>query len=102
MMKKTIKNPELYAHKIRASFKKFLGYYQHNSVLGMEKEKMRRKMVDKAKKVIQSSNKEISTSFPGNKNNQTSLRLVRLLNKEKEIESEGKKIRSNFKKLMQG
>lgn len=99
-MKKKIKHPALYAHKIRASFQKFLGYYQHTTVLGMEKEKIRKRMVSKAQKVIKANDKEILNTFPGNKENQTSLRMVRLLNKEKEIEMESEKVKSKFKQLV--
>ncbi len=99
-MKKNIKHPALYAHKIRASFQKFLGYYQHTTILGMEKEKIRKRMVYKAKQVIKASDREILNTFPGNKENQTSLRMVRLLNKEKEIEMESEKIKTKFKQLI--
>jgi hypothetical protein len=99
-MKKTIKNPKLYAQNIRASFQKFLGLYQHNTVLGMEKEKMRKRMVQKAKEVVNYSDKKVVDSFAGNKENRASLRLVRLFNKEKEIEKEGNKIKEKFKKLL--
>lgn len=98
-MNKTIKNPELYAHKIRGSFQKFLGYYQHSSVLGMDKEKMRRSLVDKANEVIKASTDEITFSFNEDVKNQTTLRLVRVFNKEKEVEIEGKKIREKYNQL---
>lgn len=101
MMKKNIKNPKLYAQNIRASFQKFLGFYQHNTVLGSEKEKMRKLMVNKAKEVIKSPDKKIVETFAGNKSNQTRLRLVRLFNKEKEIEKEGKIIKEKFKRLLE-
>lgn len=99
-MNKKIKNQKRYAQNIRASFQKFLGFYEHNTVLGMEKEKMRKRMVQEAKKLIKYSDNKIVDSFAGNKENRARLRLVRLFNKEKEIEKEGKKIKQKFKKLL--
>jgi hypothetical protein len=98
-MNKKIKNPKLYAQYIRASFQKFLSFYEHNTVLGMEKENMRKQMVQVAKKVINQNDKKIVDSFADNKENRTRLRLVRLFNKEKEIEKEGKKIKRQFKEF---
>ncbi len=99
-MKKNIKNPQVYAHMIRASFQKFLGYYQNTTVLGSEKENMRKKMLKKAREIIKLSDKKIVETFAGNKKNRIKLRLVRLFNKEKEIEQEGKKIKDKFKSML--
>jgi regulator of replication initiation timing len=99
-MKKKIKNQKRYAQNIRASFQKFLGLFEHNTVLGMEKEKMRKQMVKRAKEVVNTSDKKIINDFPGNEKNQSSLRLVRLFNKEKEIDKEGNRIKKQFKKFL--
>jgi len=99
-MKKKIKNPKLYARKVRASFQKFLGFYQNATIPNKEKEKMRKQMVKKASDVIKSSDKIIADTFPGNNKNQVSLRLVRLFNKEKEIKREQEIIEMKFHQLM--
>jgi hypothetical protein len=99
-MKKNIKNPKLYAHNIRGSIQKFLGFYQHSTVLTSEKEQMRKQMVDKAKEIIESTDEKIVDTFAGNRENRVRLRLVRLFNKEKEIEREGKRIKDNFRNLL--
>lgn len=99
-MKKEIKNQKRYAQIIRASFQKFLGFYEHDTVSGMEKEKMRKELARKAREVVKSNDKNIVDTFPGNKKNQNSLRLVRLFNKEKEIEKEGQRIKKNFRQLL--
>lgn len=99
-MKRKIKNPKLYAQHIRGSFQKFLGYYQNSTLLEMEKEKIRRSMVGKAKEVINSTDKKIVDAFAGNNKNSVKLRLVRLFNKEKEIEREGNKIKEKFNTLL--
>lgn len=99
-MKTKIKNAKRYAQIIRASFQKFLGFYEHHSLPESEKDKMREELVREAEEVIKSSDKKIVDTFPGNFKNQTSLRLVRLFNKEKEIEKEGNRVRRIFRQLL--